>query len=241
MVPEPELFENLYFHFVAKLRILTKSAPEQCELMGNYNTAWELKADVSGGAYLLNCPSGARFTDWQRQEMLDLFAALEAVPSTELPAGDDFNDNLAAMRHPTWEPLRRKSKVLLRLLEPVTEANEKYFEDEAKKLKEDAQKIADGIKKAAEDGAKKVEDAAKKVGEDLKKAPDKVDLKKIELPKVEVPKLEVPKVTPPKLESSLPNIDAPAAKGAILNRFSPADLRRLEMAPVFVSRNSRVG
>ncbi|MSQ71129.1 MAG: hypothetical protein EXR27_07545 [Betaproteobacteria bacterium] len=65
--------------------------------------------------------------------MLDVFATLEAVPSTELPVGDNFNNNLAAMQHPTWEPLRQKAKVLLRLLEPITEANIKYFEEQAKK------------------------------------------------------------------------------------------------------------
>ena len=109
----------------------------------------------------------------------------------------------------------------------------KKLEDEAKKVKEGlkkidegAKKLIDDAKKTAEDGAKKVEDAAKKVGEALKKEPEKVDPAKI---------------LPPKLETSLPSIDAPPSKGAILHRYSPADLRRQELIPAIVSRNSRVG
>ncbi len=41
-IREREAFENGYY-FIKALEILALDAPTQCETMGNYNVAWELK------------------------------------------------------------------------------------------------------------------------------------------------------------------------------------------------------
>jgi hypothetical protein len=126
-IQEREEFENGYYYFVRALEVLAEDAPTQCQRMGNYNVAWELKDDVSGGAYLLNYSSSARLSAEQRRGISDLVAALEGVPSTELPAGPRAQDNLAAMNHPCWEPLRLQAAQLLKLLAPATEECNRYL------------------------------------------------------------------------------------------------------------------
>jgi hypothetical protein len=126
-IRERDEFENSYYYFVQALQVLAQDALTQCEAMGNYNVAWELKDNLLRGAYLLNYPSSARLIDEQRRGILDLMAGLESVPSTELPAGPNLQDNLAAMNHASWEPLRKQAAQLLKLLAPATEECNRYF------------------------------------------------------------------------------------------------------------------
>ena len=126
-IREREAFENGYYYFIQALEILAQDASAQCENSGNYNVAWELKDDVSAGAYLLNSPSSSRLTAEQKRGILDLISELESVPSTELPAGPNPQDNLAAMNHPSWKPLRKHASQLLKLLAQATEECNRYL------------------------------------------------------------------------------------------------------------------
>ena len=126
-ISEKQAFENSYNYFIQALEVLAESAPVQCEMMGNYNVAWEVKDDASAGAYLFNCPSGRRLSEEQKHGILDLVEALERVPSTELPSGAAPEDNLAAMNHPSWEPLRKQATALLGLLAPATEECKRFL------------------------------------------------------------------------------------------------------------------
>src|SRR5439155_23640835 len=107
---------------------LVQDAATQCERMGNYNVAWELKADVSRGKQLLSYSSSSRLNAEQKQGIQDLVSALESVPTTELPAGGKTEDNLAAMNHPSWKPLRTQAAHLVALLAPATEECWRYFQ-----------------------------------------------------------------------------------------------------------------
>jgi hypothetical protein len=120
-------FENCYYNFVEALQILVQDAPTQCKMMGNHNVAWELKDDLLRGAQAVNYPSSSRLTAEQKQGILDLASSLEGVPSTDLPAGPDPKDNLAAMNHPSWTPLRHRAAQLLLLLAPATEECKRYL------------------------------------------------------------------------------------------------------------------
>jgi hypothetical protein len=89
-----EQFETAYYYFYHSLKILAHSPHEQCRQQGNYNTAWELKYDVSReGAFIEN---HSNLADDQRQGLVTLLAALEDVPATELPAGVEFKDTIGA-------------------------------------------------------------------------------------------------------------------------------------------------
>ena len=122
-----EWFENSYFYFREAVETLVQSPSEQCDRMGNYNVAWELKDDVSRGAELLQYVSSASLSAQQRHAISDLISELESVPTNFLPGGGRREDNLAAMSHPTWEPLRLKAAALLEVLASATERNRRYL------------------------------------------------------------------------------------------------------------------
>ena len=124
---EREAFENGYYYFVTAVEILSLPASAQCERMGNYNTAWELKDDVGAGSHLLRSPSSSRLSEAQRAAIVALLAAVAEVPANELPAGDSREANLAAMQHPAWMPLRPKAAALLELLAPATQECKRYL------------------------------------------------------------------------------------------------------------------
>lgn len=58
--PDPidaeEAFQNNLYYFFRALEILSHDPERQCEEMGDFNTAWELKDDVMAGRALLGSP-----------------------------------------------------------------------------------------------------------------------------------------------------------------------------------------
>lgn len=124
---ERDAFENGYHYFIEALEILSLPAPAQCERMGSYNTAWELRDDIVAGSYLLQSASSSRLSEAQRAAILALLAAVAGVPVHELPTGGSNDANLAAMQHPAWIPLRAMAADLLELLAPATQECERYL------------------------------------------------------------------------------------------------------------------
>ncbi|MCS3744947.1 hypothetical protein FHY18_000477 [Xanthomonas arboricola] len=119
-----EAFHNAYDVFVFTLGSLAESADKQCELMGDYNTAWELRDDALAGHYLIG--SGL-FTEQQEAGILEFLAQIDLIPVIEMPFGSGRAVNLAAMQNPAWEPIRDLAQQLLALLPPVTAANRAYL------------------------------------------------------------------------------------------------------------------
>ena len=120
-----EASQNVYqvFHFT--LQALASEPEEQCEMMGDYNTAWELRDDGLAGHYLIG--SGLFNAD-QQTAVLEFLAAIDSVPVHKMPYGAGREVNLAAMHHEAWEPVRILAQRLLLTLDPITQANEKYFQ-----------------------------------------------------------------------------------------------------------------
>lgn len=122
---EQEQFENAYYYFMQAVQILAMDAESQCE-KEEYNAAWELKNDVSAGAYIFNLPD--RLSKDQKDAVLRLVAALETIPEAVLRATNgNAYENLVAMGHPCWIPLRVQATALIELLEPATKKNRVYF------------------------------------------------------------------------------------------------------------------
>ena len=119
-----EASHHAYGVFVFTLDVLTHPAEKQCELMGDYNTAWELRDDALAGHYLIG--SGL-FTDQQEAAVLDFLAAIDPVPVNDMPSGSGRVANLAAMQNSAWEPIRDLAERLLAILAPVTAANRAYL------------------------------------------------------------------------------------------------------------------
>jgi hypothetical protein len=113
-------FDSAYRVFAEALAMLASDPEEQCEAMGNFNIAWELKDDVQAGKYLVDSD---RLNAEQVAWILALACALDAVPATTLPAGSGRAENLAAMRHPSWIPLRVLASQAREALSSATAAN----------------------------------------------------------------------------------------------------------------------
>ena len=127
---DPQQFSALeashlaYDVFIFTVKTLSCLPEEQCEAMGDYNTAWELRDDALAGHYLIG--SGV-FTERQESAVLAFLAAIHPVPVNEMPSGSGRAPNLAAMQHPAWEPIRSLSKDLLATLASATEANRAFL------------------------------------------------------------------------------------------------------------------
>ena len=61
------------------MKILAESPEKQCELVGNYNVAWELKDEVSSGLYLIKNPVSVLTEDQKF-----LFTTLVPLSSDEI-------------------------------------------------------------------------------------------------------------------------------------------------------------
>jgi hypothetical protein len=120
-----EAWHTEYKVFLFTLEALSHPPVEQCKLMGDFNTAWELKDDALCGHYLLG--SGF-FTERQEAAVIEFLTAIDPVPANDMPSGADRETNLAAMQHPAWQPIRSIAQHLLGVLEPVTRANRAYFQ-----------------------------------------------------------------------------------------------------------------
>lgn len=125
-ISEEDAFANGFFYFIQAIKILSADAKVQCTCMGNYNVAWELKSDVSAGAYLLNLPS-APLTQEEQDGIVAMVAALKEVPTSLLIEATTEAANKKAMSHPCWIPLRAHAAELLRLLAAATQRNESFL------------------------------------------------------------------------------------------------------------------
>jgi len=129
-----EVFENTSFYFTKALRVLSSNATTQCEVMGNYNTPWEIQSDITGrglGSLRLSAPH----LSWEQAEkIVDLVAALRRLPKEALSVPHMKMTShvgcITAMNHPVWEPLRKDAEQLLQLLEPAIQRNEAYFQNQ---------------------------------------------------------------------------------------------------------------
>lgn len=125
-ISEEDAFANGFFYFVKALKILAADADTQCKRIGNYNVAWELKDDVSAGAYLLNLP-GARLTQEEKDGIVAMVAALKELPASLLVSATTEAENKKVMSHPSWAPLRVRASTLLSLLAATTARNELFL------------------------------------------------------------------------------------------------------------------
>ncbi len=117
-------FHSAYRVFAEALEMLATEAEAQCAAMGDFNVAWELKDDVQAGEDLIG---HGRLNAEQEAWIATLVCALDAVPATALPAGAGRDANLAAMRHPSWIPIRVLARSTLDALCAANASNARYL------------------------------------------------------------------------------------------------------------------
>ena len=121
-----ESWENNYCLFISILSVLAMPPLEQCNSMGNYNTAWELRTDGMDVDYLLN-QCVIEFTIEQKDLMRHLSLSLHALDTKLFINGDILENNLKDMEIETWQIVREIAKNLLTSLESKTFENRKYL------------------------------------------------------------------------------------------------------------------
>jgi Asp-tRNA(Asn)/Glu-tRNA(Gln) amidotransferase A subunit family amidase len=124
LITDEEEFHSSYRIYLQALEMLAETPENQCQLMGDYNVAWELKEDVAAGRYLVN---RGYLSAAQEAWVVAMAAALEAIDTLVLPAGPGRDVNLLAMQNPNWEPLRYLAAEVVRQLAPFTELNSSYL------------------------------------------------------------------------------------------------------------------
>lgn len=117
-------FHTAYRVFAEALEMLAAEAEEQCAAMGDFNVAWELKDDVQAGKYLVG---HGHLSAEQEAWILALVCALDAVPTTIFPGGAGRDVNLAAMRHPSWVPIRVLAARTMDALVAASASNARYL------------------------------------------------------------------------------------------------------------------
>jgi len=125
-ISDEESYQNSFHYFIEAVKILSESPEKQCELVGNYNVAWELKDEVSSGLFLINAPASV-LTESQKLAIQQLINELNKIPKSVLKAETTPENNLSAMKNPIWESLRKQAAMLLRTLESAAQNNEQYF------------------------------------------------------------------------------------------------------------------
>jgi hypothetical protein len=119
-----EATHNAFYYFLRAVDILKEEPERQCQLMGDYNTAWELQSDIGAGRYLI----GKGILDRGDEDAIAALAdAVGAVPTNTLPAGPGRERNLAAMQHAAWVPLRKQAAQLRTCLQPAAARTYAYL------------------------------------------------------------------------------------------------------------------
>src|SRR5262249_28458006 len=121
-----DILENSYFYFAKTLSILAEAPAQQCDAMGYYNVAWELRDEGLDVDWLIQ-QEVIKFTADQIGGMKDLSAALHTLESEALRGGDTRDEHLKAMSNPGWQTVRDIARKLLVSLAARTLENRKYL------------------------------------------------------------------------------------------------------------------
>jgi hypothetical protein len=114
VISDSEKAELFFGAFLDALETLSLDADEQCTALGDYNVAWELRQEVSAGLHLreLSCVS---WTVEQSEGLKRLVGELEQLPPSVVGQATTREENLVAMNHPCWVPIRQHARALLNL------------------------------------------------------------------------------------------------------------------------------
>jgi len=128
---EREAFENAYSHYVHMVEALAGSPEEACKIYGHFNVAYGIKRDVELVPPIFEWAISP-LTAEHRRGIANLISALQLIPEQVLSFTNVKQECLARMRHPSWLPARKMANQLLQDLRPITELNNRYFEQDAR-------------------------------------------------------------------------------------------------------------
>lgn len=90
-------YANAFFYFLKTLETLSEDAARQCEVMGTFNVAWELRDDAIKDANAILTLPGGRLSTEQGEAIGHLLAALRALPESDVNVDNTKEEHLRAM------------------------------------------------------------------------------------------------------------------------------------------------
>lgn len=109
---EKERFQSLARVFLNTVEVLSESAESQCEIMDYHCVAFELIDDANLGRDVIESEFCV-FTESQKKSVRDFLAALNKIPSELKTYTVDRGENIEAMSHDAWIPIRERATKLL--------------------------------------------------------------------------------------------------------------------------------
>jgi len=122
-------FENAYFHFIEAARVLAAPPEEACERLGYFNVAYEAKLDFENFAELFNLPA-CTLTIAHKGRVDKIILELNKIPDEVISYTAFKDESLERMSHPCWQKLREMAATLVSELQPFTEVNCWYMEQD---------------------------------------------------------------------------------------------------------------
>jgi Asp-tRNA(Asn)/Glu-tRNA(Gln) amidotransferase C subunit len=122
-----ETFEQELNLFIGFLEVMAMEPVEQCEVWGNYNVAWELVTDLKNKGLIISTYECSYLTEYQKEEVKNFINSLSSVPETFLIQATTATENIKAMCHPVWEPIRKDAAKLIKILQSAVVRNNEYF------------------------------------------------------------------------------------------------------------------
>jgi hypothetical protein len=120
-VEDEDAYANAYLHFHKVLTVLSEDAEVQCQIVGYFNVAWEIKDDaLSNGHAVLNTVD-AQLSEQQKARISQLLENVADIPDTVVNVPNLREAHLRAMSDPCWIPIRAQAKQLIAVLSTETD------------------------------------------------------------------------------------------------------------------------
>ena len=117
---EEDAYANAYFYFAQAINVGSRDPLKQCEAMGWYNVAWELRDDASRGAEAVLKLAGRRLSNSQKTSINHFLLRLSALPDSVVMIDNTRAEHLRAMGSPFWASLRSDAMKLKDILASET-------------------------------------------------------------------------------------------------------------------------
>jgi hypothetical protein len=108
-------FGTAIYYLAQAVEIATQDPERQCELMGDYNVAWELKDELSSIDFIIT-EYEESFSDSQIVEMKKLSDLAASIPDSVCEESKTRTANLESMSDPHWVPVRSQATLLQPIL-----------------------------------------------------------------------------------------------------------------------------
>ncbi|RBP15892.1 hypothetical protein DFR50_107162 [Roseiarcus fermentans] len=121
IVTDEDIYANNYHYFYNSLLILSEDSEAQCQVMGFYNVAWEIRDDMLNSGYTVLNTSPLQLSDDQKNCIRRLLERVADIPKSIFNVLNSKDAQLRAMNDPAWVPLREEAKQVISILTAETD------------------------------------------------------------------------------------------------------------------------